>query len=29
MGHKFHRPKYGFGKNLAELREIIDTFAIR
>lgn len=28
MGHKFQRPKYGLGKNLAELREIIDKFAI-
>lgn len=28
MGHKFQRPKYGFGKDLAELREIIAAFAI-
>ena len=28
MGHKFHRPKYGYGKDLAELREIIAAFAI-
>lgn len=28
MGHKFHRPKYGFGKDLSELRAIIATFAI-
>lgn len=28
MGHKFHRPKYGFGKDLVELRDIIAAFAI-
>jgi len=28
MGHKFHRPKYGYGKDLAELRDIIAPFAI-
>ena len=28
MGHKFHRPKYGYGKDLAELRAIIAEFAI-
>lgn len=28
MGHKFQRPKYGYGKDLAELREIIAAFAI-
>lgn len=28
MGHKFHRPKYGYGKDLSELREIIARFAI-
>ena len=28
MGHKFHRPKYGYGKDLAELRAIIEPFAI-
>ena len=28
MGHKFQRPKYGFGKDLAELREIIEKFAL-
>ncbi len=29
MGHKFQRPKYGYGKDLTELRAIIETFAIR
>lgn len=28
MGHKFQRPKYGYGKDLAELRDIIAPFAI-
>jgi hypothetical protein len=28
MGHKFHRPKYGYGKELSELREIIARFAL-
>jgi site-specific recombinase XerD len=28
MGHKFHRPKYGYGKDLGELRDIIAQFAI-
>lgn len=28
MGHKFQRPKYGYGKDLAELRDIITAFAI-
>lgn len=28
MGHKFHRPKYGYGKDLAELRDIIRPFAL-
>jgi len=28
MGHKFQRPKYGYGKDLAELRGIIVKFAI-
>lgn len=28
MGHKFQRPKYGYGKDLAELRDIIADFAI-
>jgi len=28
MGHKFHRPKYGYGKDLSELRDIIAQFAI-
>jgi len=28
MGHKFQRPKYGYGKDLAELRDIIQPFAI-
>lgn len=28
MGHKFQRPKYGFGKDLAELQEIIEKFAL-
>jgi len=28
MGHKFHRPKYGYGKDIGELREIIAQFAI-
>ena len=28
MGHKFQRPKYGYGKDLIELREIIAEFAI-
>jgi len=28
MGHKFQRPKYGYGKDLAELRDIIVPFAI-
>ncbi len=23
MGHRFHRPKYGYGKELSELRDII------
>ena len=28
MGHKFQRPKYGYGKDLGELRDIIAPFAI-
>ena len=28
MGHKFKRPKYGFGKDLSELGEIIQKFAL-
>lgn len=28
MGHKFQRPKYGYGKDLAELRNVIAPFAI-
>jgi len=28
MGHKFQRPKYGYGKDLTELRYIIADFAI-
>lgn len=28
MGHKFQRPKYGYGKDLTELRDIIAAFAI-
>ena len=28
MGHKFKRPKYGYGKDLSELRDIIAPFAI-
>lgn len=28
MGHKFQRPKYGYGKDLSELRDIIAQFAI-
>lgn len=28
MGHKFHRPKYGYGKDLGELRDIISQFSI-
>ena len=28
MGHKFQRPKYGFGKNLSELRTIIEKFSL-
>jgi len=28
MGHKFKRPKYGFGKDLAELKIIIEKFAL-
>lgn len=28
MGHKFQRPKYGYGKDLGELRDIIAQFAI-
>lgn len=28
MGHKFQRPKYGYGKDLSELRDIIEQFAI-
>ncbi|WP_127045952.1 DUF6538 domain-containing protein [Pseudorhodobacter sp. E13] len=28
MGHKFQRPKYGYGKDLAELSDIIAPFAI-
>lgn len=28
MGHKFQRPKYGLGKDLSELREIVAPFAI-
>lgn len=28
MGHKFQRPKYGYGKDLVELREIVAQFAI-
>ena len=29
MGHKFQRPKYGYGKDLRELRKIIEPFALR
>ena len=29
MGHKFQRPKYGYGKDLTELRDIIEPFAVR
>lgn len=29
MGHKFQRPKYGYGKDISELREIIEPFAIK
>ena len=28
MGHKFQRPKYGFGKDLSELKMIIEKFAL-
>lgn len=28
MGHKFHRPKYGYGKDMFELRTIVAAFAI-
>jgi hypothetical protein len=28
MGHKSQRPKYGYGKNLSELREVIQKFAL-
>ena len=28
MGHKFQRPKYGFGKELSELKLIIEKFAL-
>ena len=28
MGHKFQRPKYGYGKDLSELKDIIEKFAI-
>lgn len=28
MGHKFHRPKYGYGKDLSELRDILKDFAL-
>ncbi len=28
MGHKFSRPKYGYGKDLTELKDIIAPFAI-
>ncbi len=28
MGHKFQRPKYGFGKELSELKVIIEKFAL-
>ncbi|MFK7966953.1 MAG: hypothetical protein AB8C46_23585 [Burkholderiaceae bacterium] len=28
MGHKFQRPKYGYGKDLAELQAIIEPFAL-
>ena len=28
MGHKFQRPKYGFGKDLSELRTIIEKFSL-
>ena len=28
MGHKFQRPKYGYGKDLSELRDIIAPFTI-
>jgi integrase len=28
MGHKFQRPKYGYGKDLDELRDIVAEFAI-
>jgi integrase len=28
MGHKFQRPQYGYGKDLSDLRDIIDQFAL-
>ncbi len=28
MGHKFQRPKYGFGKDLEDLKEIIEKFSL-
>jgi len=28
MGYKFQRPKYGYGKDLTELRDVIASFAI-
>ncbi len=28
MGHKFQRPKYGFGKEFSELKPIIEKFAL-
>ena len=28
MGHRFHRPKYGYGKDLSELRDIIIQFSL-
>lgn len=28
MGHKFQRPKYGYGKDLGELRDIVKDFAL-
>ncbi len=28
MGHKFHRPKYGFGKEISELRDIVSRFTL-
>ena len=28
MGHKFKRPTYGYGKDLDELKAIVDQFAV-